>query len=318
MASNWFWWVSAEHLTIDRIILILIALPGGIVSLRALYKLYRYGGQRIWDVIENFFKNEVGEIIKKRKPVLDHIRKSPALPREDAVFVDVHGTIDEAIKLFAKGRPKDKLQAEAVLTELVDRLDAKARLAAQRVELAREQAAAVLLFSGSIAESREDHKTALVRFDKVLQLVPDDPDATKFIGLLRPSEAITRFEKLLDIGIKKSDLALQAEALRLKANALRDLNSDGLASTALESAVELEERRPEKDFAALALTYRKWAEVSEKLHGRKGVPWKAIERFEKAEENYRLARDEAAAKQMRDEADRLQPPGASAPPPAGP
>src|SRR5262245_49936018 len=131
MDVNWFWWVSSEHLTIDRIVLILIALPGGIVSLRALYKLYRYGGERIWDVIEKFFKNEVGKIIEKRKPVLDHIRKSSALPYDHSAFVDVHAAIDEAIRLFDKGRPRDKHQAEAVLKDLVDRLDAKARLAEQ-------------------------------------------------------------------------------------------------------------------------------------------------------------------------------------------
>ena len=110
-----FGWVPWEHLTLDRIVLILIALPGGVLSVRALYKFYKYGGEKIWNVIETFFKDELGDIIGKRKPVLDHIRKSPTQPRDEAAFIDVHGNIDEAIALFDKGRPKDKLQAEAVI-----------------------------------------------------------------------------------------------------------------------------------------------------------------------------------------------------------
>ena len=37
---------SYEHFTLHRFILVLIALPGGIVAVRTLYKLYVYGGEK--------------------------------------------------------------------------------------------------------------------------------------------------------------------------------------------------------------------------------------------------------------------------------
>lgn len=236
------------EVTLGQILLALIGLPGAIMAAIGLWKFLKYSRKRLADILHDYVKEEDDRIAKRRRPVLTVIRNAGRKPAE-AKRLDVHATIDEALSLFEKGRPKDKLKAEASLRVLLDELRDIERITEQRRDLARKQAATVYLVTGSIAASRPDPKAAIDAFKNVLKLNEHDLDAIKYLGeqLLCLSvteddvqhthidDALQRFQQLEQLADISDDEAFtRADAMRLQGRAYLRQGSTGTAKGILE------------------------------------------------------------------------------------
>jgi tetratricopeptide (TPR) repeat protein len=226
----------------------MLGLPGATMAAIGLWKFLKYSRKRLADILHDYLKEEDDRIAKRRRPVLMLIRNAQRRPTEDK-RLDVHETIDEALSLFEKGRPKDKLKAEASLRVLLDELRDIEKISEERLDLARKQAATVHLVTGSIAASRLDPKSAIEAFKKVLKLNEHDCDAIKYIGeqLLclaqteddaehtHINDALQRFQQLEQWASESDDATLtKIDALRLQARAHLRLGATGKAKGILE------------------------------------------------------------------------------------
>jgi tetratricopeptide (TPR) repeat protein len=171
------------------------AVLGIIGSTFGAWKAFRYSkgqiAKRLLEYLDEYEKN----IDEVRHIVVPHLRNGRAIERKSEL--EIHKRIESAIKLAGRGQ---EVAAERELEGFVVLLTSSAEVGRRHMDIAKRQAATVLVCTGLLAKSRGDIATARGTWTRALDQNPCDAEAIRCLGELelaagRGDEALEHFTK---------------------------------------------------------------------------------------------------------------------------
>ena len=189
------------------------------VSSYGWWKALQYSKARIAERLKEYLDRQEKNIGEVRHLIVPHLRNGRAISQTPTV--EIHKCIEGAIRLAQR---RDHENAEGQLRAFVISLTNDAEVGRRHWEVARKQAATVLVFAGLIAQKRGDIPSAQTAWTQALEHNPQDPEAIRCLGELdlmagRSDEAFERFAQAT--GLAPDDKLLRAETQSLKADFYR-------------------------------------------------------------------------------------------------
>lgn len=210
-------WVSSPDTTVPIIRLLqgLAATIGALISALGFYKAWRFAESRMGRRLSEFLQQEEQNVVLARQIVKD-IRHKRSTVKYGRLKIFSNHELRKALKQV---RNRHFASAEVMLTDTVARTKERESLAREKASLHEKQRAMAHLLLGAIADSRNDHRTALEHFEAALEIDRHDVEALEYLGLQfmklgNSSQALAEFERLAIIAEKRGDRLLLAHAHR--------------------------------------------------------------------------------------------------------
>lgn len=214
-----------------------------------LWNLWNHFDFRRRKLLAKFLADEEKRILETKTGLARRFLRT--ITKTDALEpLDLHATLDEAVRMFDAGKIA---KAERELKHLQELLSERQAVAASQASVALKQSAAVHLFLGAISASQGSTQHAIQNFRSALQKNPDDLDSNKYLIeqylVLSQKEPASKQAQLDQALSQIQDLQgrcgdqdeYRAEALRLKGETYLALNNRGLARAALEEGGKISE-----------------------------------------------------------------------------
>jgi tetratricopeptide (TPR) repeat protein len=270
----------------------LVAVFGIVGSIVGAWKWWRYSKWQIAKRLLEYLNDEEKNISEARHAVLRHIRYGEPLSLEPNV--GVHEQVQKALKKFDGGQP---VPAEQQLASFAVLLNEDVEVGRRYMNIANQQAATVLLFTGLIAKQRSDPGSARSAWTSALQHNPDDAEAMRCLGELdyeagNDNEALRRLAKAVQLA--PADKALRAETSHIRAEIFHRKRNPKHERNALHEAGDNFVDLGKHDRAATA--YARAAEIELTPLNR---TTQAPATFKKAYNSYHLARDRDGMDEVR-------------------
>ena len=155
------------------------ALLGIVGSTWGAWKAFRYSKGQIAKRLLEYLNEHEKSIEEVRPLVVRHLRNGR--PIERRTELEMHACIENAIKLAGRGQEQE---AERYLDGFVVILTRSAEVGKRHMNIARRQAATILVCTGLLAKSRGDIAIARGAWMKALDHNSEDAEAIRGLGEL--------------------------------------------------------------------------------------------------------------------------------------
>jgi tetratricopeptide (TPR) repeat protein len=255
------------------------------------WKAFRYSKGQIAKRLLEFLDEHEKNVDEVRHLVVPHLRNGRAIDRKPEL--EMHKRIESAIKLAGRGQEEE---AERDLEAFVILLTRSGEVGRRHMDIAKRQAATILVCTGLLAKSRGDIATARAAWTRALDQNPGDAEAIRSLGELELAaghgdEALEHFTQAVTLA--PDDNLLRAETGSLKAGYYKKRGNPRLELNALHDCAPYFEEVGEQRRAADA--HARAAEIEDQL----GQVNRAPETLKKAYHSYYKAHDRTGADRVR-------------------
>lgn len=233
-------WISNPdtNIPVVRLLQALAATIGALVTALGFYKAWRYAEKRLGRRLTEFIAQEEEKLALSRHAIRKIRGERSAVKHERPKLFSNH----ELRKAFKHVRKRRFGSAETILQDALARTKERENIARQKTELHAKQRAMAHLLLGAIADSKNDHPTALANFQAALEIDNHDMEALEYVGLQllklgNTGQALAEFEKLAEIAETRGDKLLEAHAYRNCGLALERQSSFYKANIAYRDAI---------------------------------------------------------------------------------
>jgi tetratricopeptide (TPR) repeat protein len=255
------------------------------------WKAFRYSKGQIAKRLLEYLEEHEKNVDEVRHLVVPYLRNGRAIERKPDL--EMHKRVENAIKLAGRGQEQE---AEKDLEGFVVILTRSAEVGRLHMDIAKRQAATILVCTGLLAQSRGDITTARGAWTRALDENPGDAEAIRCLGELELAaghgeEALEHFTKAVTLA--PNDNLLRAETASMRAEYYKKRGNPRLELNALHDSAphfeEVGEHRRAADAHARA------AEIEDQL----GQVIRAPGTLKKAYHSYFRAHDRPGADRVR-------------------
>jgi tetratricopeptide (TPR) repeat protein len=271
---------------------IIAAVLGIIGSTYGAWTAFRYSKRQIAKRLLEYLNNHEKNVDEVRQLVVRHLRSGRPIDRTPEL--EMHQCVERAVMLAGRGEEET---AERDLNAFVVVLTTSAEVGKRHMEIAKRQAATILVCAGLIAKGRGHIANARTAWRQALDENPDDAEAIRSLGEADLSVGLVdqAFEQFTRATLlAPDDKSLRAETASLKAdyykgngNPLLELNERH------DSGLHFDEV---SEHGRAGLAYARAGEIEAQL----GRIRQAPESFKKAYSSYHKANNREAAESVRE------------------
>jgi tetratricopeptide (TPR) repeat protein len=210
-------WLSNPNSSIPVVTLLqaIAAVLGASISVLGFYKAWRYAESKLGERLTAFLAREEEKLVIAREAVKKVRGERSAVRHAHPKIFSNH----ELRKALKHVRKRQLTSAEQLLNDALLRTKEREDIAQDKAALHKKQRAMAHLLLGAIADSKNDHQTALTHFQAAHDIDSNDVEALEYAGLQllkmgNAAQALIEFAKLKDIAIARGDAPLTAHAYR--------------------------------------------------------------------------------------------------------